>query len=152
MRNVRVFMLALLVAVAAVGCDTTEEDELTDAEIFVGSWTVVEVSDDDGDKTSVFAQGVSDFSAIINADTYSLLVSFVDPDRQPVALSGDYTVNEGGNNLILEAGPQQLSFSYDIQSENRIRLTLPEAVVRDIFGTQEGTYVGNVTFTVDRVD
>lgn len=151
MRNVRVLILALLVAFVAVGCDSSDDDQ-TDAEIFVGSWTVVAVSDDEGDKTAVFAEGVSDFSATLNGDgTYSLVVTFVDPQRPPVPLAGDYTVNDGSKILTLMAGPQELPFSYDIQSETRIALSLPEAVVRGVFGTQEGTYVGIVTFTVQRV-
>ncbi len=151
MRNLRVFLGALLLALVAVGCDSAEED-LTDAEIFVGSWTVVAVSDSEGDKTDVFSEGVSSFSATINDDgTYSLVVSFVDPDRSPVALAGDYTVDEGGENLMLSAGAQQLNFMYDIRSENRIDLSLPAAVVAAVFGTQPDTYSDTVTFTVDRV-
>lgn len=150
MRKLPVFVFALLLAIAATGCDS--EEDLTESEILVGSWTVVEVSDDEGDKTQVFEQGIDDFSATLRADgTYSLSVDYVDPQRPSTNLQGTYTVDEGGNDLILVAGPNQLSFDYDIESENRIHLSIPEPIVQGVFQTDPDTYAGTITFTVERV-
>ena len=150
MRKLPVFVVALLFGLVSIGCDSNEDD-LTDAEIFIGSWTVVEVNDEEGDKTDVFQEGVQDFNATINADgTYSLVVDFVDPQRPDVPLQGTYVVDEGGKTIRLNAGPQVLSFEYDIESEDRIDLSVNEVIVVGAFGAHPDTYDGRVTFTLDR--
>jgi hypothetical protein len=154
MRKLPVFLLALFVALTSIGCDSNEDDDLTDAEIFIGTWTVVEIHDDEGDKTSIFEEGVNNFSATLNTDnTYSLIVNFVDPQRTDIQLSGTYTI-EPGDMLILRAnlgaGELPILFQYDIDSENRIDLTIQDTFVEAIFGTEEGTYVGDVTFRIER--
>jgi len=153
MRKLPVFLLALFVALTSIGCDSSEDDP-TDAEIFIGTWTVVEVRDSEGDKTSVFDEGVNNFSATLNSDnTYSLIVDFLDPERTDIPLTGTYTI-EPGDVLILRAnlgaGELLLPFQYDIESENRIDLSISESFVEAIFGTEEGTYVGDVTFRIAR--
>jgi hypothetical protein len=153
MRKLPVFLLALFVALTSIGCDSNEDDP-TDAEIFIGTWTVVEVRDSEGDKTSVFDEGVNNFSATLNSDnTYSLIVDFLDPERTDIPLTGTYTI-EPGDVLILRAnlgaGELLLPFQYDIESENRINLSISESFVEAIFGTEEGTYVGDVTFRIAR--
>jgi hypothetical protein len=153
MRKLPVFLLALFVALTSIGCDSNEDDP-TDAEIFIGTWTVVEVHDDEGDKTSIFEEGVNNFSATLNTDnTYSLIVDFLDPERTDIPLTGTYTI-EPGDMLILRAnlgaGELPILFQYDIDSENRIDLTIQDTFVEAIFGTEEGTYVGDVTFRIER--
>jgi hypothetical protein len=150
MRRLPVFVLALLFGLTALGCDSNEDDDLTEAEILVGEWTVTAVSDNEGDKTSVFTQGVESFSANLTAaGTYNVLVVFTD-ERPDVPLAGTYTLNEGANSLVLIAGPLQLPFTYDIVSEDEIDLTTQDAFVEALFGTAPETYVGNVTFTIER--
>lgn len=151
MRRLFVPFVALVLLVAAAGCDSTENEDLTDAEILIGSWTVVEVRDEEGDKTDVFEQGVQAFSATLTAGgEYTLVVDFVDPDRQDVPLAGTYTVDEGPNSLTLDVGPQVIPFTYDIESEDRIELSVSDQFIEPIFGTQPETYVGTIVFTIER--
>lgn len=154
MRKLPVFVFALVLAVAAMGCDS--EDDLTDAEILVGSWTVVEVADDEGDKTDVFQQGVEEFSASLRADgTYELTIDYVDPQRPTVPLQGTYDLDEGANSLELFAslptGDVNLPFTYDIESENEVDLSISENFVQAVFGVDPETYDGTVVFTIQRV-
>lgn len=150
MRKLPVSFLALLVGLISIGCDSAEDDR-SDAEIFIGTWSVVEVSDDEGDKTDVFEEGIQEFSATIEADgTYSLLVDFVDPQRPDVPLQGTYELREGDSQIILSAGPIDLNFGYDIESDDRIDLSINEVFVQQVFGAQPETYDGTVTFTVAR--
>ena len=154
MRKLPVFLLALFVALTSIGCDSNDDD-LTDAEIFIGTWTVVEVRDSEGDKTSEFDEGVNNFSATLNTDnTYSLIVDFLDPERTDIPLTGTYTFEPGSDDLILNVnfggGEIPLHFRYEIESENQIELSISETFVELIFGTEEGTYVGDVTFSIER--
>jgi len=154
MRKLSVFLLAVFVALTSIGCDSNEDDA-SDAEIFIGTWTVVEVHDEEGDKTSIFDEGINNFSATLNADNeYSLIVDFVDPEREDIPLNGTYTIEADSDDLLLNAnlgsGSLPLHFRYEIESENEIELSISETLVQLIFGTEEGTYVGDVTFTIQR--
>lgn len=154
MRKLPVFLLALLVALTSTGCDSNEDDP-TDAEIFIGTWTVVEVRDSEGDKTALFDEGVNNFSATLNSDnTYLLTVVFQDPERTDVELTGTYTIEPRSDALFLNVnlggGDIPLHIRYEIESENRIELSIAETFVELIFGAEEGTYVGDVTFTIER--
>lgn len=154
MRKLPVFLLALFVSLTSIGCDSNEDDDPTDAEIFIGTWTVVEVHDSEGDKTSLFEEGINNFSATLNSDNnFSLIVDFLDPERTDIPLTGTYSI-EPGDVLILRAnlgaGELPLPFQYDIESENRIDLSISETFVEAIFGTEPETYVGDVTFTIER--
>ena len=148
MRRLPVYILALFVGLSTIGCDSNEDDK-TDTELFVGSWNVVNVKDQEGDKTALFQAGINSFTAQLNADrTYSMAVDF--KDRQDIPLQGTYSIDEGSRSLVLVAGPQQLAFTYVIRSDDRIDLSIQDVFVEALFGTAPETYVGSVTFSIAR--
>ena len=73
----------LLLALAAAGCDSTGDELTLDADFYVGSWTLVSIADDSGDRTAEIQtllddlavdfesdrsfQLIADFSALVNA-------------------------------------------------------------------------------------
>jgi hypothetical protein len=154
MRKLSTGLVAVVLAFAAAACDSNEED-LSDLEILVGSWTVVEVSDTEGDKTAIFEEGVQNFTATLNVDgSYSMLLDFVEPARPDIPLQGDYILHEGPNELELHAtllgNPVVLPFEYRIETEDRVDLLISDELVEPVFGTQPDTYVGTITFTIAR--
>lgn len=156
MRKLSTFFSVLLLAFVVSACDTTE-DELDDSEVFIGSWTVVEVRDEEGDKTAVFNEDIDSFSTEIEANgDFSLTVDYAD-QRPTIPLTGTYTIDEDLNALTLNgeiggSAVPPLVFDYEIVSENEIELSIDDDWIEAVFGTEPATYVGEVTFTVERVD
>ncbi|MDX1487849.1 MAG: hypothetical protein R3268_06600 [Acidiferrobacterales bacterium] len=156
LRNLLFSTLAVLVLFTAVGCDSNDDDQ-SDAELFIGSWNAVGVSDGTGDQTAGFASSVSQFRVTFKSnDTYDLSVAFTD-ERSPIQFSGaPYTVTESSNsiNLIIPAavaGTQlTFPFTYNFENDDRVALTLGSSALpflNVLFGT---TYVNPVTVTVAR--
>lgn len=149
-------LFVLAFAFVAVGCDSNDDDDLAEAEVFLGTWTVTGISDATGDQTASFAQDVESFSVDFDNDgTYTLTVDFVETDpRTDLQLAGDYTVNEATDALALAAtipgiGPITLGFEYNIVNDDEIELSAGNALINPIFGT---SYEGTVQLTVERVN
>ncbi len=147
MRKSSVFLLVLLFALTSIGCDSTEDDDPSDAEIFVGTWTLVGLSDDEGDKLALFGQVANGFTATLRGDnTFHVLVDYIQQDDLEIA--GTYTVNEDATTLVLSIGTQNPAFDYQIENENRIVLFAPAVIVNTLF--QTSAYVGQVRITIQR--
>lgn len=148
MRKLPVFLLALFVGLTSIGCDSTSsEDDLSDSEIFVGTWALVGLSDDEGDKLTLFSQVANSFTAILNADdSFSVLIDYEAQDD--LQLSGTYLITEGAKLIVLSSGGLGAPFTYDIESENRIELSAQAAIVNALFQTE--AYVGTVRIVIQR--
>lgn len=147
MRKVSVVFVAALFALTSMGCDSNE-DELSDAEIFVGTWTLVGLSDDEGDKLAVFQQVANGFTATLNSDnTFHVLVDYANQDD--LELQGTYTVTEATRTLVLSTAGLNPPFDYEIENENRIILSANAAIVNALFETN--VYEGMVDIVIQRV-
>ena len=95
-------VLAVLVLVSFVGCDSDDDDETSDADLFIGTWAATGVEDAEGDQTQSFAGNVNAFTVTFENNTeYDLNVDFAD-ERQDIGVdNGFYTVNEGTNTVSL---------------------------------------------------
>lgn len=124
---------ALLLLAFAAGCDTTE-DSRSEAELFVGSWTLVKVEDTEGDKTALMNQA-GKLSIVFKADgKFDLLYDPADGSEDQT-LSNTYLVAEATNVLTLNAtnpftqAPLPLEVTYDYRSDNEVVLTIPASTV-----------------------
>lgn len=154
----KLFFSILTVALlfVATGCDSNDDDD-SDADVFVGTWTVQSISDDEGDKTAIFNAGVESFLATLDEDgSYSIVVDYNaaaeaqgSVDR---SLAGDYTVSESANRVTLTvpALGASLQLGYDIQNNNTIALSGQSGLINQIFGTT--TYMGDVVLTITRTN
>ena len=152
MRTFSSIILGLIVAIALVGCDSNEDD-LTDAEIFVGNWTLVSISDAEGDQTQGFAGLAESLDINFTADgEFTLLLDYrEDSGRQDLPLQGTYELNEGANTLVLNiaAGPSP-PFTYDIENEDEISLSSQAEIVNTLFNPTT-PYEGTVRVVIRRV-
>ncbi|HMB91337.1 MAG TPA: hypothetical protein VKP65_10855 [Rhodothermales bacterium] len=155
----KLFFSILTVALlfVATGCDSNDDDDQSDAELFVGTWNAVGVSDGTGDQTQSFASSISQFQIVFDADgTYDLSVVFTD-QRSPIQFSNaSYSVNETTDTITLVipaavtgSGDLSLPFSYDFESDTRVGLsnTALVPIINSLFQT---TYTGTVTITVQK--
>lgn len=146
MRKLSVLLLGVLVALTSIGCDSNEDD-LSDAEIFIGTWTLVGLSDDEGDKLALFGQVANGFTATLNSDnTFHVLVDYIAEDD--LEIDGTYTVTEGVRTLVLSTAGLNPPFDYEIENENRIVLSANAAIVNALFQTT--AYVGTVDIVIQR--
>ena len=152
MRKLRLSVLALLLAVVAVGCDSTDNDE-SDAELFVGTWALTSISDATGNQTAGFANLANSLTVDLNADnSFSLLVDYKEDSGRPdLPLAGTYTVDEGGRTLTLTipATQQSLPFGYDFRTEDEVVLEAGAALINPLFNPTT-PYEGTVEVVIEK--
>ena len=146
MRRLPVFVLALVLGISALGCDSSEDDP-SDAELFVGTWGVVSITDGGGDKTPLLLAAANSLVAQLNANN-SFAVDIDYKEQADLHLAGTYTVEEGAKQLILTVGPQSPPFSYSFASDNRVTLSAASTIVNGLFGTT--LYTGTVNMTIEK--
>lgn len=146
MRRLPVFVLALVLGISTLGCDSSEDDP-SDAELFVGTWALVSIADGGGDKTPVLLAAANSMMAQLNSDnTFEIDVDY--KQQTDLHLEGTYTVNEGAKQLILTVGPQNPPFGYSFASDNRVTLSAGSDIVNGLFGTT--LYTGTVIMTIEK--
>jgi len=157
MRRLPVFVLALLIGVTAVGCDSNDDDDPSDAEIFVGTWTLVSISDQTGDRTGGFAPFLA---APITANFASNNTFAVTINYNAQAEQAGLTDRVIPGSFVIEAGAKSLQlsptgfgatvpFDYTITNDNQITLTADAAFMNVLF-TPQTAFQGRVTLSIQR--
>lgn len=150
MRKLPVFVFALLFGLTSIGCDSAEDDP-TDAELFVGTWNLVSLTDAEGDKTAGFAAIANSFRAELDSDNTAVItVDYkAETGLENRVIPGTYNVVEAEKAFILTppAGPS-VPFDYEILSESRIRLSAASAFINGLFQTD--AYKGTVVITIEK--
>jgi hypothetical protein len=137
------------------GCDGDEDDEETDSEIMIGTWSLSTISDDEGDKTDVFfAEANSVVVVLNNDDSFTIAMDFnaaaEAAGATDVNLAGTYSVNESAKTLTLTIAGigASLQGQYTVVNNDRIRISAPAALTNALFGGTPN--VGTVVITLDR--
>ena len=138
-----------------VGCDSGDSDDEgpTDAERFIGEWTVVSAADQDGqrDQTAVFANLGTMTVTLNDTGNYSLLLVYNDPTQDDLLLNGPYTVNDAGKQLILTVSFQGLTvdlpFTYNFVSDTSVELTVDGPTLSLLLGAP---LEGNVVLVIQK--
>lgn len=150
--------LAVLVLVSFVGCDSDDDDETTDADLFIGTWAATGVVDAEGNQTASFAQDVNSFTVtFVNNTEYDLNVDFAD-DRTDISVDNStYSVSEANSTLSLTIpsppAPQAINLPLGYTfSDNNDTVTLRVEggllqIVNTLFGAD---YTGFVEITLER--
>ena len=155
MRVLATLFLAAACA-AAAGCDTGGDGDSLTAAFFVGNWTLIGVSDSNGDRTSDvelvlddltldFETGgdfamVVDYSAAVNAG-----------GTADTTFAGTYDVSSGGN-LVLTIGDVGISMGVETDGTSRAVLRAPAVVINELLSGSavELGLVGTATLTIQR--
>ncbi|MEX0821856.1 MAG: hypothetical protein WD021_06900 [Rhodothermales bacterium] len=151
MRKLSACCLALAVALVAIGCDSGTDDETSDAELFVGTWTMTAFEDGEGDRMPFFGQIANGLTATLTASgEFSIFVDYKPASgNDPTTIPGTYTVDEGAKSLVLSPpSGQNIPFSYEFQTDTSVDLSANAAFVNGLFGTD--IYQGTVTLTIEK--
>ena len=148
-RRLPVFILALVMALAAVGCDSNDDEE-SDADRFVGTWELASITDDDGDQTATFQAIFTDVTVVFN-DAGNYTMTFVPVAGSNTVLSGTYDVNESGKSVTLnvtfneQTVPLALPYSFD--GDDELTVSASAAILNPLLGTNLS---GTVIITLER--
>lgn len=151
MRKLTSILLLALLAIVGTGCDSN--DDPSDADLFVGNWTLSGVSDASGDRLADFGAGFSSITLTNNEDG-TFTINVTPRQGSPMAISGTYTIVENTTSITLRAtvGGQTvpLNFTYTFSGDNQVALrsdTTTAVLLNNLFGT---TLEGQVTLTVTK--
>lgn len=148
----------LLIGCLAAGCSTTDpEGDGSDAERFIGSWTVTSAADMNGERdvtTTIDALGTLSFT--LNADeTYLLSLQYADGVTEDLDIPGNYTVNEVSKRLVLsvqvEGQPRvDLTLPYEFVDDSEVKLTVDGLTVGILLGPAGSSLEGGVELTAKK--
>jgi hypothetical protein len=153
----KISLLLLIFGLIATGCDSNDNggDGMSDAEAFVGTWGLNQVSDADGevDLASNFNSIAVTFTI---SDSFSLVIDAVESGSD-LMLNGTYTVEESTNTITLDAtipnvGTIPLIFTYEFDGDN-VLLTSGAQTTAALNGVLqlESPLVAPVVFTASPV-
>lgn len=151
MHKLSAYCLALAIALVAIGCDSGSDDDASDAELFVGVWTMTAFEDGEGDRMPLFGQLANGLTATLTGSgEFSIFVDYKPASgNEPTTIPGTYTVDEGANTLVLSPpSGQNIPFSYEFNSDTSVDLSANSAFVNGLFGTD--VYTGTVTLTIEK--
>lgn len=149
------FVASLLLVLAAAGCDS--DDDLTlDADFYVGTWDLVQISDGSGDRSGEVLAFVDDFSVAFRSDDTFTLVADFNPlvnaaGQADVSIAGTYQAT--ATQLVLR--PDGLGIAPNLaavaQSESRVDLTGSNLVISQLLGANlPVSFTGNVVLDIER--
>ncbi len=157
----KLFPLALVLALfVGVGCDSNDDEGSSDSELFVGTWTVVNVTNDSGGANEMdLTQALVGANGTLNSlslgfntnNTYTLNADYRSADTPDVVVAGapfTYTVNETTNQITLQlpsptgSGTVPAQIGYSFNGDDEFTALLPSIVMNSLFQTT--LYSGNV--------
>ena len=121
--SINPFALLVLLVLVWAGCDSTDpaDEDPTDAEDFVGTWTVTEVFINNQDVSALVFSQITEIEAQFGSDgTFNGVV--VQEDGERSELVATYTLDEGADEVTFtgEAFEVPATLDYSIENENRI--------------------------------
>lgn len=153
-RTTRLVASLLLVLVAA-GCDSG--DDLTlDADFYVGTWDLVQISDGSGDRSGEVLAFVDAFSVAFRPDgTFTLVADFKPfvnaAGQADVSTSGTYQAT--ATRLVLQPAGLGIapSLTAVAQSQRRVDLTGSNVVISQLLGSGlQIAFTGDVVLGIQR--
>jgi hypothetical protein len=155
MRVLRTLLLAAVCCLPA-GCDSGGNGDTLTAAFFVGNWTLVGVSDSNGDRTAEVEAVLDDLSLDFESDgDFAMAVDYsaaVNAGGTPdTTFAGTYGVS-GGGNLVLTIGDVGISLGVDTEGTSRAVLRAPAVVVNELLSGSavDLGLVGTAALTIQR--
>jgi hypothetical protein len=155
MRSHRALLVPLL-AFALAGCDSSEDGGLT-ASYFVGTWTLVGVSDDSGDRTSEVEQVLDDLTIDFEAGgQFAMAIDYsaaVNNSGTPdETITGNYDVSSSGDLVMTPSADVGVAFDVDTEGNSRADLSAPAAIINQLLNGSAVNlvFVGTAVLTIER--
>ena len=155
----RLPLLALALLLAA-GCDSGDDEIELDADFYVGTWTLVGISDGSGDRTAEVLALLDDFTIRFDSDRdYQLDADFnglVNAAGQPdVSVAGDYQAVAATRSLVLRVDTDDLTvaapFTTEAETEDAVSVTANGALIEQLLGSLDVLdFEGDVTLDIER--
>lgn len=145
--------LALPFLLLLAACDSTDGLRLNN-EYYVGTWTLVSISDGSGDRSTEVDALLDDIRVVFRSDdSFTLTVDFADAvntaGQADVTFEGDYQAQPDLSVLLLTVvvSGQTVTptFQADADSETRVDLTVPGVILQQLLGQLEIDFEGDVT-------
>lgn len=147
------FVAVLAFGLVACDSDSDNEEPLTDAEKFIGTWTVQTVVDDSGDQTNRFFESTNSVTLQFATNSLYSLVADAKSDSLDQTIEGGYTVSEGSRAVTLAASilgqDVDLVATYAFLNDNTVELRTDSFVLNAVLQPEE-PLVGVVVLTVTR--
>jgi len=156
MRVVPTLIIAFAAAAGAAGCDSGDSGDALTAAYFVGSWELVAVHDDTGDRTAQ-VQVVLDALTIdfTSGGQFSMLVDYsalVNAGGTPdTTFVGGYGVSAGGS-LVVTPGAASVPFGVVTHGSARADLSAPAVIVNELLSGSDLDLglVGTAVLAIER--
>lgn len=122
MRKLGFSIFLALLGVVAIGCDSGSDDDdngVSDAEVFVGDWTLTNLLLNGQDFTSLLLA-----SATVDIDFETAAFSLTITSDSTTTIAGTYSVNEAQKTITLSSTSfaNPVTVSYVITSNNQISM------------------------------
>ena len=147
-------LLAALLLVAS-GCDSSDDDLVLDAGYYVGSWTLVSISDGNGDQTAAVGLALDDLDITFQQNgAFRLDADFNAAVNQggqaDIATTGTYQAQPSVPSLILQAQGLAATLQASSATDNRVRLTAPAVIVNQLLQGLPFQFQGDTSVTLAR--
>lgn len=152
MRKLSVYILLFGLMLVGVACDNSGNNDPSDGDAFIGSWSLGGVNDAQGDRTAAFVEGFN--SVIIGFQRDGGFTLNVDAvvDAGDANYSGEYGIVESNTtvsvSIVANGTSLPLTFSYNIVNDKQIKLTASgttSALLASLFST---SFTAPVTITL----
>jgi hypothetical protein len=151
MRKLSNVLAVLLIGLIGVGCDSNSDP--SDADAFVGTWALSDVTDANGSALAAFGAAFSSVVLTNNADN-SFVLTVTPREGDVLQIPGTYSINEGTSGFTLNANlggtTAPLAFTYNYVSDDSVTLqagATTSVLLNSLFGT---TLTAPATITITR--
>lgn len=133
-----------------VGCDSSD-DRVLDADFYVGTWTLVSLSDGSGDQTA--RQAIDDLTIEFDADgSFDLDAKFNDSAAQDdISIQGTYQAQAAIPSVILTVSPLAATLRANASSDDNVSLTAPAVIVNALLAGLPFQFEGDTTVRIRRL-
>ncbi|MFQ5568768.1 MAG: hypothetical protein ACE5G0_03775 [Rhodothermales bacterium] len=124
MRKLSISLLILLLVGWTTGCDSNDGDDQSDAEVFVGSWTLANLLINGQDLTAALFLLAEVNRVEIDFESNGTFRLQVVSASSPPEVTGTYSLNESLDTVTLTSSDfaAPVTLSYEIENNNRIVL------------------------------
>ncbi|WP_420454669.1 hypothetical protein [Rubrivirga sp.] len=152
--RLRLFPLVLALLVAG-GCDSADDELTLDADFYVGTWSLVRITDGSGDRSAEALALLDALTIQFDADrSFRLDADFVPLVNQAgqadVTIEGDYQAQATTRLLVLLVDGLAPTLQVNAASRDEITLTAPAVVVEQLLGELQIDFTGDVTLGIER--
>lgn len=148
-------LLIAVLALGAAGCDSSDDGRRLDADFYVGDWTLVGISDGNGDQTTLVRVALDDLDiGFTSAGAFQIDADFSDRTNSlgqaDITTTGTYQAQADIPALILRAQGLAATLQAASNGDDRVRLTAPAVIVNQLLQGLPFEFEGSTTISIER--